>query len=71
MRLKRLTCFQPSFLLVVFLSATSVGKRRGEQGINGTERKNEGVTDCSLSVSGEELGASNETIRPQKDVLLV
>lgn len=36
-------------LLAILLSATLVGKQRGEQGVNGSERKNSGL-DCSLSL---------------------
>lgn len=40
MGFKWLTGFQLSFSLIIFLSVTSVGKQRGEQGVNDMGRKN-------------------------------
>lgn len=53
-----------SAVFLIFLSATSVDKQRGEQDISDIGRKNQKFTVQSLSA--KELGPLNETIRPLK-----
>lgn len=52
-----------AFNCLIFLSATSVDKQRGEQGIIDMGRKNRKWL-IVQSVSAKELGPSNEAIRP-------